>query len=82
VYIIDLVAAGMQQQTDSRNGSSNNDIDSEDGNEGSSAAGADSAAADLVAGLAAVFVDPGCTLVVQDAGQVRRMQWDVPCHVC
>ncbi|WIA08380.1 hypothetical protein OEZ85_007819 [Tetradesmus obliquus] len=55
VYIIDLVAAGMQQHI----GSSSS----------SSSSSSESAAAELVAGLAAVFEDPGCTLVVQDASQ-------------
>ncbi|WIA28442.1 hypothetical protein OEZ86_010986 [Tetradesmus obliquus] len=58
VYIIDLVAAGMQQH-----------IGSSSSGSGSSSSSSESAAAELVAGLAAVFEDPGCTLVVQDASQ-------------
>jgi hypothetical protein len=66
VYIIDLVAAGMQQHSSSSSSSS------EGGGQSSSSSSSSqgSVASDLVSGLAAVFEDPGCTLVVQDASQV------------
>jgi hypothetical protein len=70
VYIIDLVAAGMQQHTSSDT-SSDTSSSSSGGSSQAAEAAAASAAADLVAGLAAVFEDPGCTLIVQDASQVR-----------
>jgi predicted RNA-binding Zn ribbon-like protein len=71
VYIIDLVAAGMQQRSSS-DASSSSDGDSQGSSQAAEAA-ASSAASELVAGLAAVFEDPGCTLIVQDASQVRFM---------
>ncbi|KAF6251753.1 hypothetical protein COO60DRAFT_1644678 [Scenedesmus sp. NREL 46B-D3] len=68
VYIIDLAAAGIQQHRSSSSSSSSSGDSSAVGSAAAEAAGA-SAASELVAGLAAVFQDPGCTLVVQDASQ-------------
>lgn len=69
MYIIDLVAAGLLQQ-DKRQKQQE-----QQQHEGASAAeaAATAAASDLVAGLAAVFEDPSCTLVVQDARQVGSL---------
>jgi hypothetical protein len=79
VYIIDLVAAGMQQGSSSDTTSSSS---SDGSSQGSSEAAAASAASDLVAGLAAVFEDPGCTLIVQDASQVRFLPCCIPRLLC